>query len=118
MREQRPRAPAACLCRALTDVASLRLLAARLGQLACGLIAVIGLVVIAMPLAIVGSNFTQVWEERRLGVIALEVKKLLVQAGFSANDVFEAFALFDTDGNGEPRGGRSGAARSQRHEPL
>ena len=75
-----------------------------MGQFACGVIAVIGLVVIAMPLAIVGSNFTQVWEERRLGVIALEVKKLLVQAGFSANDVFEAFALFDTDGNGERAG--------------
>jgi hypothetical protein len=55
----------------------------------------------AMPLAIVGSNFLQVWEERDRILLVKRIKERLVEYGFSPNDLVHAFRSFDSDHDGD-----------------
>ena len=47
------------------------------GRLLCGIAIVAGLVVISMALSLVGSNFTDAWEDRTLLLIAEKLRRIV-----------------------------------------
>ena len=71
------------------------------GKITVSVLIVTGVLYMAMPLAIVGSNFLQVWEERDRILLIKRVKERLVEFGFSPNDLVHAFQSFDSDNDGD-----------------
>ena len=71
------------------------------GKITVSVLIITGVLYMAMPLAIVGSNFLQVWEERDRILLIKRVKERLVEYGFSPNDLVHAFRSFDSDNDGD-----------------
>ena len=71
------------------------------GKITVSVLIITGVLYMAMPLAIVGSNFLQVWEERDRILLIKRVKERLVEYGFSPNDLVHAFQSFDSDNDGD-----------------
>jgi len=71
------------------------------GKITVSVLTVTGVLYMAMPLAIVGSNFLQVWEERDRILLIRRIKERLVEYGFSPNDLVHAFKSFDSDHDGD-----------------
>lgn len=65
------------------------------GQLFGSFVIMSGLVFLAMPLAIVGNNFSKTLEEKSLVKLQRLVRQLLLENGISAADVIVAFRQFD-----------------------
>ena len=61
---------------------------------------ILGLMVLAMPLAIVGNNFSKAWEMRWLLVIEDQVKRWLLEKGLGVTDLAAILKEFDSDGSG------------------
>ena len=70
------------------------------GRVLMGFAMIAGLAVFAMPLAIVGNNFSMAWEGRTIALIAEEIKRDLLRKGLSVNDVLDAFEGFDPNDDG------------------
>jgi len=70
------------------------------GRVVMGFAMIAGLAVFAMPLAIVGSNFSLAWEGRTMALIAEEIKRDLLRKGLSVNDVLASFEGFDRNRDG------------------
>lgn len=51
---------------------------------------------IAVPLAIVGSTFGQVWDERQIYKLQRHLRQLLAENGIDPNDAVQAFKRMDT----------------------
>jgi hypothetical protein len=60
-----------------------------------------GLVVLAMPLAIVGGYFQAEWDARALVLISDQVKRALISRGLAVTDYVHMYLEFDQDRNGE-----------------
>jgi len=59
-----------------------------------------GLIFLAMPLAIVGSTFGQVWDERQVFKLQRHLRQLLAENGIEPNDAVTAFRKIDAGGDG------------------
>ena len=70
------------------------------GQLFSVIVILTGVIFLAMPLAIVGNNFTSTFEERALIKLQKLVRQLLVDNGISAADVVVAYRQIDDNGDG------------------
>lgn len=70
------------------------------GKITACILILSGVMYMAMPLAIVGSNFVQAWNDRDRTLLAHRVSDQLVQFGFSATDLLHAFKSFDLDKDG------------------
>ena len=70
------------------------------GKLVMGFIMIVGVTIIAMPIAIVGNNFSRAWEMRTLTLISQRTKRSLLNNGGSPVDVVKAFEKFDENGSG------------------
>ena len=71
------------------------------GKITVSVLIITGVMYMAMPLAIVGSNFLQVWEDRDRILLVRRIKDRLVQYGFSPNDLVHAFRSCDSDLDGD-----------------
>jgi hypothetical protein len=65
------------------------------GSVIMSVVMVIGLVLVAMPLAIVGEVFSEAWSSRTIKLIGEAVKKDLLNKGLGVRDVIQAFDEFD-----------------------
>jgi len=71
-----------------------------LGQMATCLLILLGVCYMAMPLAIVGSTFMEVWESRDKLLMRMKVQEKLAITGIGKQQLEELFVAFDTDGSG------------------
>lgn len=78
-----------------------------LGRFLVSCAALCGIVIIAMPLAIIGANFNEAWNGRELQLVVSRLRLLLIEQGMSVNDVFTVFQAIDDDQNVGPGGGES-----------
>jgi len=65
----------------------------------CALI-LVGICYMAMPLAIVGSTFSEVWDSRDRVLMVMKVQEKLSQAGIGKDRLEELFSASDADGSG------------------
>ena len=70
------------------------------GQIFVCFVITCGLVFLAMPLAIVGSTFGQVWNDRQLFKLQRQMRQLLAQSGIEPTDAVAAFQKIDEGGDG------------------
>jgi hypothetical protein len=59
-----------------------------------------GILFLAMPLAVVGNNFQQVWNDRCLYKLQALTRQMLSENDMSPEDCLTAFKQFDNDGDG------------------
>ena len=59
-----------------------------------------GVVLLAMPLAIVGNNFSKAWEERSKVQLILRVQRTCIDRNISLNGMLQLFEEADTDRSG------------------
>ncbi|KAF4672687.1 hypothetical protein FOL47_000242 [Perkinsus chesapeaki] len=71
------------------------------GQLISAVLIIAGVMYMAMPLSIVGSNFTLVWLDRDKILVVEKTKQRLTDLGYGSSAVEEAFKAFDQDSSGE-----------------
>jgi hypothetical protein len=71
------------------------------GQIFVCMVIICGLIFLAMPLAIVGSTFGQVWDDRQVIKLQRHIRQLLAQHGIEPTDAVSAFKKIDADGNGD-----------------
>lgn len=55
---------------------------------------------LAMPIGIVGTVFSAVWADRRRILLVHRIRRNIIQAGYSAEDIFAVFEVLDTDNSG------------------
>jgi hypothetical protein len=60
----------------------------------------LGVCYMAMPLAIVGNTFSDIWANRDQILIAEKAKIKFAEGGFNKQDLQELFAMTDADGSG------------------
>merc|ERR1711968_336454 len=61
---------------------------------------VFGVLLISMPLAVVGNNFTEVWAEKDKVIFVEKLRELILAQDLKANAVQIAFKELDTDNSG------------------
>ncbi|EOD22949.1 hypothetical protein EMIHUDRAFT_447739 [Emiliania huxleyi CCMP1516] len=71
-----------------------------LGKMVCSLAIFAGVVLIAMPLAIVGNNFVIAWEERATMAFVLQVQRTCIDRNISLLGIQKLFEDADTHGSG------------------
>lgn len=71
-----------------------------LGKLVCVLSMIMGVLFLSMPLAIVGNNFCQVWDERYKLIMVFKLQKAFKDNGLEVDSLRDAFEEFDLDHNG------------------
>mmetsp|Transcript_28818 Transcript_28818/g.61249 ORF Transcript_28818/g.61249 Transcript_28818/m.61249 type:complete len:275 (+) Transcript_28818:1-825(+) len=71
-----------------------------LGRLICSLLAVCGVIYMAMPLSIVGNAFSETWRDRSLIILLGKMRQRLIQLGHTNEDLDEIFRTYDRDGSG------------------
>lgn len=71
-----------------------------LGQFFTSVVILCGVLFLAMPLAVVGNNFQQVWNDRTLYKMQALMRQMLSENNMSPEDCLTAFKQFDEDGNG------------------
>ena len=72
-----------------------------LGRLVTVPIIITGVLFMAMPISIVGNNFTVTWEERDVMLLASKIQKLHKRRGLTEADAVNIFQQFDNGGDGE-----------------
>lgn len=71
------------------------------GKVVAVIVIVTGICYMAMPIAIVGTMFTQVWYDKDKILIAQKAKEKFDEGGLSKEKCLELFAATDTDGSGK-----------------
>jgi hypothetical protein len=71
------------------------------GQIIVACLAVASLLYMALPIGIIGSIFTNVWEDRDRIVVKQMIRERLLQWGYTALDMPDLFNRFDPMGHGE-----------------
>ena len=61
------------------------------GRLVMGVVLLVGLTMIAMPLAIIGARFTDRWDKRELSLIVHEMEAKIHAAGVTGEATLAAF---------------------------
>jgi len=62
---------------------------------------VCGLLYMAIPIGIVGNAFSKVWEDRDRLLLVQRTRDRMIQGGYTAKDIPDLFALFDSSRLGE-----------------
>ena len=70
------------------------------GQIFVCFVIVAGLIFLAMPLAIVGSTFGVVWDERQVTKLQKHLRQLLAENGIDPSSASQAFEKMDASGDG------------------
>ena len=74
------------------------------GKILTGIAMLAGLLVISMPLAIVGDNFSEAWESRTVSLISERIRQKILIMGlmknFSMRPELNAYRIFDRNGLG------------------
>jgi len=70
------------------------------GKCFCCFVIVCGIIFLAMPLTIVGNNFSDVWNDRELLKLQTLVRQMLIENGWGPDEMMVAFKEFDRDGDG------------------
>ena len=70
------------------------------GQLFVCVVIICGLIFLAMPLAIVGNTFSQVWDDRQVTRLQRHLGQLLAENGIDPHAVVDAFRELDAGGDG------------------
>jgi len=71
-----------------------------LGRFICSIIAMCGVLYMAMPITIVGDAFTHTWKDRGRIILIGRTRERLVEWGFTDTDLGTLFKWFDRDGSG------------------
>lgn len=71
-----------------------------LAKSGASMLILLGVCYMAMPLAIVGNTFSDVWTNRDKILIAEKAKVKFADGGFTKEDLQELFAMTDADGSG------------------
>lgn len=71
-----------------------------LGKVVCSLAIITGIILLAMPLAIVGNNFSMAWEEREMMQFVLQVQRKCIDRNISLAGIQVLFEEADTHGSG------------------
>jgi len=71
------------------------------GSLVVGLLVLSSVMYMAMPLAIIGGSFTQVWQDRHSILLVHRTKQRLGEWGYTAGDIPALFQVFDRDCSGD-----------------
>ena len=71
-----------------------------LGQLFISAVILLGILFLAMPLSVVGSNFQQAWDDRTLYKLQALTRQMLSENDMKPDDCITAFKQFDVDGDG------------------
>tara|TARA_B110001452_G_scaffold20573_1_gene16517 strand:- start:1829 stop:2572 length:744 start_codon:yes stop_codon:yes gene_type:complete len=71
------------------------------GRFVMSCVSLLGITMLAMPLAIVGSRFTDSWNKRDLSLILRELQNKLIKRKVSGEMAVAAFREFDADGSGQ-----------------
>jgi len=70
-----------------------------MGKVFAGVLIIVGVVYTAMPISIIGNNFTKAWSERDMMYISMKLSRRMKHLGPSG--ACEVFAMMDADGDGE-----------------
>lgn len=70
------------------------------GQLFVCFVIISGIIFLAMPLAIVGSTFGQVWNDRQVIKLQRHMRQILARSGIEPSDAVSAFKKIDVTGDG------------------
>jgi len=71
-----------------------------LGQAFISLVALLGIIFLAMPLSVVGNNFQHVWDDKAYFKLQSLTRQMLAENDMSPADCMTAFKQFDRDGDG------------------
>lgn len=71
-----------------------------LGKCVCVFAMIMGVLFLSMPLAIVGSNFCGVWDERYKSIMVFKLQQALRERGLDRESLTTVFNEFDIDQNG------------------
>lgn len=71
-----------------------------LAKSGASMLILLGVCYMAMPLAIVGNTFSDIWANRDQILIAEKAKAKFAEGGFNKEDLQELFAMTDADGSG------------------
>ena len=63
------------------------------GKVFCCAVIICGIIFIAMPLTIVGNNFTEVWNDRQLLKLQTLVRQMLVENGWGPDEMVRYIAV-------------------------
>jgi len=64
------------------------------------LASVLGLLVVALALTVVGNAFNEVWDRRNVELVRCGLRRLMVCNGISSNDMYTAYSQCDTNTSG------------------
>eukprot|EP00747_Dinoflagellata_sp_TGD_P192509 gnl/TRDRNA2_/TRDRNA2_57470_c0_seq1.p1 gnl/TRDRNA2_/TRDRNA2_57470_c0~~gnl/TRDRNA2_/TRDRNA2_57470_c0_seq1.p1 ORF type:complete len:169 (+),score=19.95 gnl/TRDRNA2_/TRDRNA2_57470_c0_seq1:2-508(+) len=70
------------------------------GTICVGVLVVVAVLYMSMPVGIIGNAFTQVWQDRDRILITRRVQQHLQKWGYTGQDIFALFFLFDVNGDG------------------
>ncbi|CAK9072568.1 unnamed protein product [Durusdinium trenchii] len=70
------------------------------GFLIVSILTIASVLFLALPVGIIGNEFTACWSQRTRVLLLTRAQKCLAKWGYSANDVKVLFEFVDTDGNG------------------
>lgn len=70
------------------------------GQIFVCIVIICGLIFLAMPLAIVGSTFGRVWNDRQIIKLQRHIRQMLAHSGIEPTDAVSAFNKIDESGDG------------------
>eukprot|EP00930_Biecheleria_cincta_P040485 TRINITY_DN27739_c0_g1_i1.p1 TRINITY_DN27739_c0_g1~~TRINITY_DN27739_c0_g1_i1.p1 ORF type:complete len:617 (+),score=73.29 TRINITY_DN27739_c0_g1_i1:174-2024(+) len=71
------------------------------GTVIASLLTLFSILYTAMPIGIIGNAFTQIWKDRDRILIMIKTHDILVQAGYTAEDLPRIFHEYDSTGEGQ-----------------
>jgi len=72
-----------------------------LGGVVAAILIIVSALYMAIPIGIVGSAFSTVWEDRDRLLLVYRARMRFLESGYKAEDIPAMFYNFDTDGDGE-----------------
>jgi len=70
------------------------------GKVVTSVLIIISSLYMALPIGIVGSAFSHVWEDRQRLLLLQRMRDAVVRAGFTIADIYDMFMNIDADGSG------------------
>merc|ERR1719387_2977505 len=69
------------------------------GRLVSALLAIVGVLYMAMPLTIVGQAFNETWKNRDQIILVERLRQRVRQWGYTETDLYAMFKRYDLDGS-------------------
>jgi len=71
------------------------------GKICSVLLMIFGPLYMAMPLGIVGTVFSEIWNDRHRLLLMQQMRNCVLNAGYTPSDLRQMFCLIDTNGDGQ-----------------